>query len=85
MSKRKVIKDAGDFRFVKITGQVTYYLIQYKYRLSNLDFYQKRDDIGEYLNVKPETMWNNNDWCGYRVKNRKDGLRQFTMCVLKYA
>jgi hypothetical protein len=80
--RRKVIKDAGNFRFIKITGQNTRYAIQYKYTWDNHEFHHVKDEMTEYLNVK---NWQRGDWVEFYFQKRKECNKQFTFCVLKWA
>jgi len=80
-NRRKVIKDAGNFRFIKITGQCTRYAIQYKYRGSN-DFFKNKSEMIDYLNVN---YWQRGDWTEFYNQNRKECNKQFTYCVLRWA
>ena len=81
-NRRKVIKDAGNFRFVKITGQFTQYAIQYKYTWDNPKYHMVKDQLTEYLNTR---SWQHGDWCEFYIPNKKQCNKQFTYCVLKWA
>jgi len=81
MNKRKVIKKAGNFRFVKICGQHTHYAIQYRYDHYEMDMFKVKTEIAEYLNVKHSSFGN---WYEFYIQNKKECNRQFTYCVLRW-
>lgn len=81
-NSRKVIKDAGNFRFVKITGKFTQYAIQYKYTRTNHNYHHVKDQLSEYLNTRTGHY---GDWCEFYISNKKQCNKHFTYCVLKWA
>jgi len=79
--KRKLLRNAGKFKAVKFIGPSTKYAIQYKpdeYELA----YEKMKEMREYFNVKHE-YWGDSQY--FYFQKRKDCLKQFAYCVLRWA
>lgn len=80
--RRKVLKHAGKFKVVKLTGQHTKYAIQYVYDMYTPDYFERKHEMEKYFNVK-NTIYGDSHY--FYFQNRKECLKQFTYTVLRWA